>query len=174
MVRVRNCGGISCLHGVNQWHRPIGLAKRTHETGWQTVGQRLGDRLLYRRTMARRGHGQRSYTATVALALTDHEPERFGEPYMGLVIRIDRHSDDPDDYIDEAWNQLYEKVAHGGDAGDELAALLSLAVGIRPRAGGISPVFRSNDPDDRGYPHQVEHAAPIFRNRPCGPCSLTP
>jgi hypothetical protein len=89
------------------------------------------------------------YTAMVPLALTEDWPERSGEPRMGLVIRIDRHSDDPDDYIDEAWNQRDQKVAHGGDAGEELAALLSLALGIRLRAGGISRVFRRDDPNDR-------------------------
>ena len=104
------------------------------------------------------------YTAMVPLALTDYQPERFGEPRMGLVIRIDRHlsNSDPGDYIDEAWNQLDIKVAHGGDAGEELAALLSLALGIRLRAGGISRVFQPDDPDDRGYPHQVERPAPYL------------
>jgi hypothetical protein len=104
------------------------------------------------------------YTAMVPLAFPKYQPEQFGEPRMGLVIRIDRHLSigDPGDYIDEAWNQSDEKVAHGGDAGEELAALLSLALGIRLRAGGISRVFHPDDPDDRGYPHQVERAAPYL------------
>ena len=104
------------------------------------------------------------YTAMVPLAFPNYQPEQFGESRMGLVIRIDRHlsSDDPDDYIDEGWNQSDEKVSHGGDAGEEVAALLSLALGIRLRAGGISRVFHPDDPDDRGYPHQVERAAPYL------------
>jgi len=104
------------------------------------------------------------YAAMVPLAFPDYRLERVGQPRMGLVIRIERHlsSDDPDEYIDEAWVQRGKKVAHGGDAGEELAALLSLALGIRLRAGGIARVFHPSDVDERGFPHQVERAAPYL------------
>ena len=98
----------------------------------------------------------------VPLSLSDRWIERIGEPRMGLVIRIERHlSDDPDAYIDDAWAQRASAVEHGGDAGEELAALLSLAMGIRLRAGGIARVF-SSDNDDRGLPHEVERSAPYL------------
>jgi hypothetical protein len=62
------------------------------------------------------------YTAMVPLAFPDYRFERFGEPRMGLVIRIERHlsSSDPDQYIDDDWEQRGTAVAHGGDAGEEL------------------------------------------------------
>jgi len=104
------------------------------------------------------------YAAMVPLTVPDYRLERVGQPRMGLVIRIERHlsSDAPDEYIDEAWVQRGKKVAHGGDAGEELAALLSLALGIRLRAGGIARVFHPSDGDERGFPHQVERAAPYL------------
>jgi len=101
------------------------------------------------------------YTAMVPLAFPDYRLERIGEPRLGLVIRIERHlrSDDPDEYIDDAWEQRGSTVAHGGAASEELAALLSLALGIRLRAGGIARVFHPSD-DERGFPHQIDRSAP--------------
>lgn len=93
--------------------------------------------------------------------------DRVGEPSKGVVIRLERHvrGDDPDEYIDDTWFQQASDVAHGGDAGEELAALLSLVLGIRLRAGGILRVFHPSDEDERGFPHEPGRPAPYLPPR---------
>jgi hypothetical protein len=93
-----------------------------------------------------------------------------GSPRMGLVVRVEQYlaPAHPDYYLDEDWNQTDPAVHHGGDAGQELAALLSLSLGIRVRAGGIVRVFHSSDGDPRGYPHEFEDRMP-YLPQPYGP-----
>lgn len=82
-----------------------------------------------------------------------------GAPRMGLVVRVEQYivpDGYPDYFLDESWEQVDPAVYHGGDAGQELAALLSLALGIRMRSGGIIRVFGPSGEDPRGHPH--EHA----------------
>jgi hypothetical protein len=82
---------------------------------------------------------------------------------MGLVVRIEHYRPvaDPEDFIDETWEQTDPKVFHGGDGGQELASLLSLALGVRLKAGGIVRVF---DPagDPRGRPREYLHQVPYL------------
>ncbi len=76
-----------------------------------------------------------------------------GLPQVGVVIRIEQHLGDDDSpyYLDEDWDQNDPVVHHGGNAGQELAALTSLMLGIRLREGGLLRVFDSHR--DRGHPH---------------------
>lgn len=92
---------------------------------------------------------------------------------MGLVLRVDRYiGNDPTDdyYLDSEWDQEDPDVYHGGNSWEELAALLSLLLGIRLRAGGILRVFQSADSaedgsyDPRGYPNEME--PPPYLPRP--------
>jgi hypothetical protein len=84
---------------------------------------------------------------------------------------VDRYTgSDPDDYLDLEWEQEDPDVYHGGNAWEELAALLSLLLGIRLRAGGILRVFQLADDADnggydaRGYPHEM--GPPPYLPRP--------
>jgi len=95
--------------------------------------------------------------------------QRLGAARLGLVLRLELHQriDDPDDYLDADWDQTDHAVFHGGDAGQELASLVSLALGVRLRASGISREF-DPDGDPRGYPHgfdeQVPYLPPPYRD----------
>ena len=92
------------------------------------------------------------------------------QPRVGLVLRVDRYlGSDPDGYLDPEWEQLDADVYHGGNAWEELAALLSLLLGIRLRAGGILRVFQPADGDgdnydERGHPHEMD--PPPYLPRP--------
>lgn len=89
---------------------------------------------------------------------------------MRLVVRVEQHlaPDHPDYYLDEDWDQTDPAVHHSGDAGQELAALLSLSLGIRMRTGGIIRVFHPSDGDPRGHPHEFEDRMP-YLPQPYGP-----
>lgn len=77
-----------------------------------------------------------------------------GLPRMGLVLRLELHlAHDPDDYLDEGWEGLTAAIIPGGNGGDELAALISLALGIRLQPGGIVRYFDVPD-HTLGYPHE--------------------
>ena len=95
--------------------------------------------------------------------------QRLGAARFGLVLRVELHRqiNDPDDYIDADWEQTDHAVFHGGDAGQELASLVSLALGVRLRVSGISREF-DPDGDPRGHPHgfddQVPYLPPPYRN----------
>jgi hypothetical protein len=93
---------------------------------------------------------------------------RPGVARLGLVLRLELHREiDHGDFLDSDWDQTDQAVFHGGDAAQELAGLVSLALGIRLRASGISREF---DPegDPRGYPYgfdeQVPYLPPPYRN----------
>lgn len=73
-------------------------------------------------------------------------------PRLGLVMRADQHLEGyPDEYIDPDWEQLEPRNYHGAVAWEELAALVSLALGLRLRAGGIMRVFGP------GIDHSASH-----------------
>lgn len=81
--------------------------------------------------------------------------DRYSGPaHLGLVIRVYRQTSDPYTYVDD-WEQMHPDVFHRGDAGQELASLVSLALSIRLRAGGIARAF-DVDGDPRGYPYSPE------------------
>ncbi len=65
------------------------------------------------------------------------------------VLRVEYHVN-PKDIGDRSLERTDDSAHHGGSLEDELAALTSLAAGIRLRAGGISRVFRRGDA--RGEP----------------------
>jgi hypothetical protein len=92
--------------------------------------------------------------------------ERRGTAHLGLVLRMDlyRQADDPDHYVDSDWEQTDSAVFHGGDPGQELASLISLALGVRLRAIGISRAFDPETPgsDPRGYPYGFDERAPYL------------
>jgi hypothetical protein len=105
------------------------------------------------------------YTVLSPLSVRQVPYRRSELPRMGLVLRVEQHLErDPDEYLDAGWEQLDTAVYHGGNAWQELAALLSLALGIRLRAGGITRVFHESDDDARGYPHEME--APPYLPQP--------
>lgn len=83
----------------------------------------------------------------------------IGVPVPGVVIRVDVHSDGNSDPDLSATD--YSRY-HGGGLDDELAALLSLALGIRLRSGGVTRVYW--DGSTRGKPlligHQMPHLEP--------------
>lgn len=69
---------------------------------------------------------------------------------------------------------------HGGDSGDEIAALVSLALGVRCRNGGITRRWMIDDERDwdaLGMPIEEDHRPPFWqpprRNRPMFPALAT-
>jgi len=105
------------------------------------------------------------YTVLSPLSVRELPYLTAGQVQMGLVLRVDQHLErGPDEYLDAGWEQQDPAVYHGGNAWDELAALLSLALGTRLRAGGIMRVFHASDEDGRGYPHEID--TPPYLPRP--------
>jgi len=51
---------------------------------------------------------------------------------------------------------------HGGGPADEVAALISLAVGVRCRSGGITRRWLRGDSDPLGTPFEVDHRRPYL------------
>ena len=91
---------------------------------------------------------------TVAIA----RARRIGEPLPAMVLRCHIHGSgeqllpDMSRRNDETW--------HAGALDDEMAALLSLALGIRVRSGGLTREF--TDQDRLGTPRQHSHQAPYL------------
>jgi hypothetical protein len=102
------------------------------------------------------------YTILTPWTAQDMWYKPLEQPRMGLIVRVDRHlASDPEEYLDHGWDQLDADVYHGGSAAEELAALFSLLLGIRLRAGGILRVFNPGGDEDsqndvRGYPHEMD------------------
>ena len=96
------------------------------------------------------------YTLITPLSTYDVISRGLGSPRMNLVLRAEQYLERPNDYyLDEKWDQRDARVYHGGDAGQELAALVSLALGVRVRAAGISRIFAPPD-EVRGRPHEPD------------------
>jgi hypothetical protein len=73
-----------------------------------------------------------------------------------MVLRVEQYLGEyPDEYVDPTWEQLDPKNYHGAVAWEELAALVSLALGLRLRSGGIMQVFEPK-PGGFGYPHEMD------------------
>ena len=94
----------------------------------------------------------------------DHGTARVGEARKRLLLRMwDHMPDEPQsrDVDPPATLDVY----FGGDLDDELAALLSLALGRRLRSGGSVrrgyPLEQINQP--LGYPSEADHAAPVLQ-----------
>lgn len=72
-----------------------------------------------------------------------------------MVLRVEQYQGEhPDEYVDPTWEQLDPRNYHGAVAWEELAALVSLALGVRLRSGGIMQVFEP-EAGGLGYPHEM-------------------
>ena len=98
--------------------------------------------------------------------------ELLGLPRIGLMLRLELHlPHSPDMYVDRHWESLNADLIPGGNGADELAALVSLALGIRLRAGGIARAF--DLPGNMlGYPHEIN--PPPYLPRPTGGVTMLP
>jgi len=83
-----------------------------------------------------------------------------GLPNLAIVVRASDHL--PDNPGTVPMDRTDFSAYHGGDDIDEIAALLSLALGVRFRSGGITRVFRPLSSDPRGMPSEWEHSAPYL------------
>ncbi len=75
-----------------------------------------------------------------------------------IVLRIEEHRADHETDILNTQSQTNEDLYHGGMMPDEVAALVSLALGIRLIAGGVNREF-DPDHDPRGRPIAHYHVA---------------
>ncbi len=87
----------------------------------------------------------------------DASLDSMGRSRFGLALRLSlyRSTNDPDSFVDEDWEQTNSAIFHGGDAGQELASLVSLALGIRLRAAGICRLFIAGE-DPGGLPFRFQ------------------
>jgi hypothetical protein len=98
--------------------------------------------------------------------------ELHGLPRMGLVLRLELHlPHDTDMYVDEQWESLNADIIPGGSGADEVAALVSLALGIRLRGGGIARSFELPG-NMHGYPHEISR--PPYLPQPGSGATLLP
>jgi hypothetical protein len=82
--------------------------------------------------------------------------DRAGRPRIGLMLRSELHlARHVDMFVDEQWESLDADLIPGGNGADELGALVSLALGIRLRAGGIARSFELPG-NMLGYPHEID------------------
>jgi hypothetical protein len=103
----------------------------------------------------------------------------YGVVLPAIVLRAEIH-DRRDPYEFPPMTATDDSLYHGGDLEDEIAALVSLCLGIRLRAGTPERVFRPNQ-DPRGIPVAHEgRTVPVLLTRgidpiipfPVGPCAL--
>lgn len=102
--------------------------------------------------------------------LTDHVTTGLG-PYRiinlipspragltpSLIVRTDlRLVSEPD------MSRTDDSAYHGADFFEELAAMLSLALGIRCRSGGITRYWEIDDTDPMGWPIEFDHRPPYL------------
>jgi hypothetical protein len=79
--------------------------------------------------------------------------QRRGEFRPAIIVRVEHHlGDDPSEIINRM-SKTDQRWYHGGGLYDELAALTSLALGIRGKAGGVTRDFDvDSGTDPRGRP----------------------
>lgn len=92
----------------------------------------------------------------------------FARPGSGfpLVARIRWYAVAPPG-LDDPEITTSDDAYHGGDDADEVAALLSLALGIRCRSGGVTRNWWTRpddgqDYDELGYPDESDHKPPVM------------
>ena len=83
---------------------------------------------------------------------------QIGLANMALVIRLEMHQKLEPGQV--SWSRTNVASYTGADAGDELGALLAVALGIRCRSGGMIRNFEPGDP--RGQPSEFDHARPYL------------
>lgn len=99
------------------------------------------------------------YTIINTLAGTgDPQP---GVATRALVLRIDHHLDPGESLLDPSNPITQVNAFHGGWIDDEVAALLSLALGVRCRSGGTTR-FWEGDGDPLGTPAEFHHRVPYL------------
>ncbi|HCG01758.1 MAG TPA: hypothetical protein DEV93_14600 [Chloroflexi bacterium] len=82
-----------------------------------------------------------------------------GHSELAIILRVDGHDDFEPEHSRADWETAELGSYHGGTLGDEIAALVSLVLGIRLQAGGMTRAFES-DGDPRGTPHEFAHRRP--------------
>lgn len=91
------------------------------------------------------------------ITMPEHRIE-VGRVAMQVVVRVDDHLPEPD--YGMAWDEEDVSLYFGGDLADELAALLSLALGRRMRSGGVTrQAFSANS---FGTPIEGMHHPPVL------------
>jgi hypothetical protein len=85
---------------------------------------------------------------------------RPGTSRLALVIRAEQRLQETD-LPESFWERTDTTTYHGGQLDDELAALISLALGIRLKSGGIIREFRA-DGDPLGRPREWDHRVPYL------------
>ncbi|GEO92174.1 hypothetical protein [Kocuria flava] len=78
---------------------------------------------------------------------------------MALIMRCERHTSLMPELVDYRTNELLpadDSGYHGGTVSDEIAALVSLALGVRCRAGGITRVWGLRSDDPAGEPVEFD------------------
>jgi hypothetical protein len=83
---------------------------------------------------------------------------KTGRPRMALVIRVGLHETPQITAV--PWAKTKVALYTGVDLGAEFGALLSLALGIRCRSGGLIRTFEGSDP--RGEPTEWAHVQPYL------------
>jgi hypothetical protein len=103
----------------------------------------------------------------------------YGVPLPAIILRAEVHYR-RDPYGFPRMTKTDDRMYHGGELEDEIAALVSLCLGIRLRAGTPERVFRPNQ-DPKGTPVAHEgRPAPVLLTRgtdpiiplAMGPCTL--
>lgn len=79
-----------------------------------------------------------------------------GHPSAAIILRAQDHLPETDEQPEEARGG---RSWHGVFIDDELAALLSLALGIRCKSGGLTREFKTGS-DPRGRPVEYLHSTP--------------
>ena len=106
------------------------------------------------------GYGPYQFLNTVPI------PKRPGEIQPAIILRAEWHLSTEWDNK-ERLDSTDEGYYHGGDTTDEIAAIVSLALGIRCKAGGVTRRFEGKDP--RGRPCAWESDRnPVFLRRARG------
>lgn len=91
---------------------------------------------------------------------------------LGVVLRVEQYLGAySDEYVDPEWEQLDPKIYHGAVAWEEITALVSLALGLRLRSGGLMRVFGS-EAGDLGHPHELD--PPPYLADPAGHWPMLP
>jgi hypothetical protein len=85
---------------------------------------------------------------------------RIGLPQPAVVLRFELHAPRLEPF-EMPMTETDYTAYHGGWLGDELASLISLALGLRLAAGGVSRVF-VEDGDPRGRPRELDHQRPYL------------
>ena len=95
-------------------------------------------------------------------AVLNTVPVDATRPAMALVLRAEsRRPVSPTLAADgQHWSKTDVSRYHGGDLDEELAALVSLALGVRCRTGGSVRWFRGDDA--KGNPFEFDHHPPYL------------